>query len=113
MRFLSLTLISLLSACSHAAADKTPLQTPPICAGTIQISFETADFIRQGQTYYLNDTHGVLSDLIKREREKSKAFLVRKDICLNGYIQTKAQNGNNGFGALGKYGQAVFVQKLC
>lgn len=113
MRFLSLTLISLLSACSHATADKNPAANSADMRGTIQISFETAEFIRQGQTYYLNDTHGVLSDLIKREREKSKAFLVRKDICLNGYIQTKAQNGNNGFGALGKYGQAVFVQKLC
>ena len=113
MRFLSFIFMLLLLACSHAIADKNTAANPSNMHGTVQISFETAEFIHQEQTYYLEDAYGVLSDLIKQEREKNKAFLVRKDICLNGYIQTKTQNGNNGFGALGKYDQAIFVQKLC
>ena len=65
--------------------------------GTIQISFEQAEFAYQGQTYYLNDEHGILSELVKQKRGESKAFFIKQAICLNGYIQTKAQNNNRPF----------------
>jgi hypothetical protein len=55
----------------------------------------------------------VLSELLKQKRAANKAFFIRQDICLNGYIQTKAQNNHHGFGALGRYDKAVFVQKIC
>ncbi|MFP5075494.1 hypothetical protein ACLD9W_11735 [Neisseria sp. WLZKY-1] len=81
--------------------------------GTIQISFEQAEFIHQGKTYYLNDKNGVLSKLVKQKRAANKAFFIKEDICLNGYIQTEAHNDNHGFGALEQYDKAFFVQKIC
>lgn len=108
-----LAFLLLLPACNHTNGQANALSHAADMNGTIQISFEQAEFIYQGQTYYLNDEHGVLSELVKQKRAVSKAFFIKQDICLNGYIQTKAQNNNHGFGALGQYEKAVFVQKIC
>ena len=108
-----LAFLLLLTACNYANSQANASDNAADMNGTIQISFEQAEFAYQGQTYYLNDEHGVLSELLKQKRATGKAFFIRQDICLNGYIQTKAQNNHHGFGALGRYDKAVFVQKIC
>lgn len=97
----------LLTAHSHANSPAVDMR------GTVQISFEQAEFVYQGQKYYLNDEHGVLSDWIAQQRAASKAFFIHQNICLNGYIQSKSDNHNHGFGALERYERAVVVRKMC
>lgn len=102
-----LAVLLLLTAHSHANSPAVDMR------GTVQISFEQAEFVYQGQTYYLNDEHGVLSDWIAQQWAASKAFFIRQNLCLNGYIQSKADNHNHGFGALERYEWAVVVRKIC
>jgi len=102
-----LAVLLLLTAHSHANSPAVDMR------GTVQISFEQAEFIYQGQTYYLNDENGVLSEWIKQQRAVSKAFFIRQNLCLNGFIQSKADNHNHGFGALGRYERAVMVRNMC
>ncbi|ASK28235.1 hypothetical protein [Neisseria chenwenguii] len=110
MRFPFFVLL-LLTACIQTDTDTSV--NPIDMNGTIQISVEEAKFIYQKQIYYLNDERNVLSELVAQERAKNDAFLVKRNICLTGYIKTKAQNNNNGFGALGRYDKAIVIQKLC
>ena len=108
----SLLACLLLSAAISPARAQAPSSAVNM-NGSIQISFEQAEFTHQGQTYYLNDERGVLSNWIAQQRAASKAFFIQQNICVNGYIQTKAQNHNHGFGALGRYERAIVVQKRC
>lgn len=106
-----LCLLILLTACSHA--NQTKIETINM-NGTIHISLEESEFIYNEQTYYLNDELGILDPIIQDERKNNhNSFNIKKNICLNGYIKTKEQNKNNGFGALGKYSQAIFIKSRC
>lgn len=107
---LLLTAAALMPVSAPAAAKKSAAVE---MRGTVRVSFERAEFVHQGQTYYLDDAQGVLTELIRRERDKSKAFLVEQNICISGRIKTRAQNKNRGFGALERYEQAVLVEKSC
>lgn len=113
MKFSIAAFLLLLTACNFADSQENASNNASNMSGTIQISFEQAEFIHQGKTYYLNDKNGVLSKLVKQKRAANKAFFIKEDICLNGYIQTEAHNDNHGFGALGQYDKAFFVQKIC
>ena len=104
-----LAILLLLTAHNPASGNAHAASPVVDMRGTVQISFEQAEFVYQGQTYYLNDEHGVLSDWIAQQRAASKAFFIRQNICLNG----KADNHNHGFGALERYERAVVVRKMC
>jgi len=86
-----LAFLLLLTAC-HTASAHADAPNPAVdMNGTVQISFEQAEFSYQGQTYYLDDERGVLNEWIKQQRAASKAFFIKQNVCLNGTIRTRAQ----------------------
>lgn len=106
-RLIQFSLI-LLVACSAKPQDSVSEMR-----GTMRVSLEEAELSFQGKTYYLNDPHGILPPLIEEARQKMGAFEVVREVCVKGRRITRQNNGGKGFGASGRYGQAIVVESLC
>lgn len=101
--------ILLAAACSHKAqADTAQMK------GSVHFSLERAEFVYQNQAYYLTGNSRLLAGQADRARAAKNAYNVTlNNVCINGRTLTKAQNGGNGFGPLGRYERAVAVESLC
>lgn len=81
---------------------------------TVHLSFKEAEFAAQGKHYFVEKDYGLMLEVQKKKRKYSGSYNVTlHNVCIQGKVLTKEQNGGHGFGPLERYDSAVAVEKLC
>lgn len=81
--------------------------------GTVHFSFEEAEFVAQGKNYFVEKGYGLILEVQKKRKYSGSYNVTLHNVCIQGKVLTKEQNGGHGFGPLGRYDSAVAVEKLC
>lgn len=81
--------------------------------GTVHFSFEEAEFAAQGKHYFVEKGYGLVFEVQKKRKYSGSYNVTLHNVCIQGKVLTKEQNGGHGFGPLGRYDSAVAVEKLC